>query len=649
MGRPYAEEMSALPHTYAWAQKYDTSAIRKAVLAASSMPLVAVGSGGSMTTAAWLAYLHHKAFRALAHTATPLQLESLLPVDRRVSVWLLSASGRNTDILRGLETAVLAEPSQLVVLCAAEESPLSDKAAAHPWTTRLGFASPAGRDGFLATNSLFASCVLLSRAVLEGARQEQLPDRLDTLLEAVLPDARSLEVIDARCVELWQRDTLLVLHGNAGQVAGIDIESRFTEAALGRVQLADFRNFAHGRHHWLAKRGSESAVLAIVDPGIAKLADETLRLLPADIPVARFELADDSVGSALAGVYLALRLAESAGRARGIDPGRPGVPEFGRRIYNLRPPKSRRSGPSDLSAEESIAIERKAGVPLHTLDSALDRWRDALAQALETLQGAEIRAVVLDHDGTLVTTEKRRSPPEASVVAALVRLLELGVPLGIATGRGGSVREDLQKVIPQTLWPRVLIGYRNGSELGVLDENEHPSDSETPCEELAPVEEKLRASPLAGTLKLKTRPGQITVVCDVPLPDGALWAAVMEALGRHAQAVHAVRSSHSVDILASGVSKQAVVEHLARQHGIDPGNILRIGDRGRWPGNDFDLLDHALGLSVDEVSRRPDACWNLAPAGERGINTTLRYLGALASASKRAPARLRLRLGKRRP
>src|SRR5476651_652935 len=57
--------------------------------------------------------------------------------------------------------------------------------------------------------------------------------------------------------------TIVVLHGPSTLPAAVDVESKFTEAALGSVQVADFRHFAHGRHHWIAKRGRESAVLAI--------------------------------------------------------------------------------------------------------------------------------------------------------------------------------------------------------------------------------------------------------------------------------------------------------------------------------------------------------------------------------------------------
>jgi hypothetical protein len=36
-----------------------------------------------------------------------------------------------------------------------------------------------------------------------------------------------------------------------------------------------------------------------------------------------------------------------------------------------------------------------------------------------------------------------------------------------------------------------------------------------------------------------------------------------------------------------------------------------VGDRGAWPGNDYEILRAPLGLSVDECSLDPDSCWPL--------------------------------------
>ena len=57
--------------------------------------------------------------------------------------------------------------------------------------------------------------------------------------------------------------------------------------------------------------------------------------------------------------------------------------------------------------------------------------------------------------------------------------------------------------------------------------------------------------------------------------------------------------------------------------------MLIVGDRGRWPGNDYELLREPYSLGVDEVSVDPSTCWNLASPGQRGPSVTLEYLKAL--------------------
>src|SRR5260370_29648479 len=50
---------------------------------------------------------------------------------------------------------------------------------------------------------------------------------------------------------LHGRQHFIVLHSPSLDAAAWDLESKFSEAALGSIQVADYRNFAHGRHHWI--------------------------------------------------------------------------------------------------------------------------------------------------------------------------------------------------------------------------------------------------------------------------------------------------------------------------------------------------------------------------------------------------------------
>ena len=68
---------------------------------------------------------------------------------------------------------------------------------------------------------------------------------------------------------------------------------------------------------------------------------------------------------------------------------------------------------------------------------------------------------------------------------------------------------------------------------------------------------------------------------------------------------------------------------VATRSGGTVNDILRIGDKGAWPGNDAEMLDHPLGLTVDEASPSRHHCWGLAPAGVKGLQATLYYLDRL--------------------
>jgi hypothetical protein len=97
----------------------------------------------------------------------------------------------------------------------------------------------------------------------------------------------------------------------------------------------------------------------------------------------------------------------------------------------------------------------------------------------------------------------------------------------------------------------------------------------------------------------------------------------------HLAGVRVLRSGHSVDILAPGVSKLAVVRWAAELAGCSTDEVLCVGDQGCWPGNDHELLGTPLSLSANVTSADPDRCWNLAPAGSSESQATLGYLSLL--------------------
>ena len=638
MARPYIGEMAKLSETFAWAEEADIRLLRQAVRTAGLSPLRIIGSGGSLTGAHALAGLHQRYTGHLATVATPLEAVEQ-PLNAAVAVWLLSAGGGNADILMAAKALIKHEPRQVGVLCGRETSPLADLCRRHPFVDLLLYPPPAGKDGFLATNSLFGFTALLTRAyTAEFGKDADWQDTVDRL-KPLLPDATAaLEAWEAATEPLWTRSTTLILHGPSTRIGAIDLESKFTEAALGNLQIADYRNFAHGRHHWLAKRSETSAVLAFITRADRVLADRTLDLIPADVPQAHIEFKGGPSAVALASLLAALRVAGWAGRTRGIDPGRPGVPEFGRKLYNLRLPRARRIvGSPRLTPREAAAITRKASAAPGILAASdeLGRWRDALADFLTRLWNARFAGIVLDYDGTMVDTRCRSEPADPEMVSQLARLAELGIHIGIATGRGKSVRYDLQKCMPRKLWPLFLIGYYNGAEVASLDDDSVPDGSKNVCADLQPIADALRRRlDLYECVRRADRPFQITLEATRTMPVSQLWDLARQVIHTtNTHGVTAVRSSHSVDIMAAGVTKLNVVRGL--REGIDDEPILAIGDRGRYPGNDHELLSEPFALGVDEINVNPATCWHVGEPGQRGPAVTLEYLSALEAQNGR--------------
>ena len=632
MARPYAGEMAKLAETFAWAEEVELRPLRQAVRVAGLSPLRVIGSGGSLTGAHALAGLHQRYTGHLAAVATPLEAVDE-PLDAAVATWLLSAGGGNADILAAAKALILREPRQIGVLCGREPSPLADLCRRHPFVDLLLYPTPAGKDGFLATNSLLGFTALLTRAyAAESGSDADWGEVVDHLKPLLRDTADAPEEWEAATEPLWTRSTTLVLHGPSSRIGAIDLESKFTEAAIGHLQIADYRNFAHGRHHWLAKRSETSAVLAFITGPDRALAERTLDLIPAGVPQARVVFDGGPSAVALASLLAALRITGWAGCTRGIDPGRPGVPEFGRKLYNLRLPRPRRiAGLPRLTPREAAAISRKAGAAPDRLAALgeLERWRDALADFLTRLRDARFAGIVLDYDGTVVDVRRRSEPADPKMVSELARLAEAGAHIGIATGRGKSVRCDLQKCLPPVLWPLVLVGYYNGAEVAPLGDDSVPDGSRNVCAELQPLANALRCHPdLSECARREDRPFQITLEAARVMPVGRLWdlaRQVMIKTGVHG--VTATCSSHSVDILAAGVSKLNVVRRLRETVGDEP--ILAIGDRGRWPGNDHELLSEPFALGVDEINADPATCWHLGGPGQRGPAVTLEYFSEL--------------------
>ncbi len=624
MGKPFSKELDNLQHTYDWALEQDICSAISLLKSTYHLPLLSVGSGGSLSAAEFHASLHRYFFRSISMALTPVELISAMPSNGKASVWTLSASGNNIDIRRAFQHASVVEPRAVSALVGRKNSKLKQLHEKYHFTNFFEYPLPAGKDGFLATNSLLAFCVLLYRIYSSAAEQDiALPSSIDKLLKATVKGCRSLSGLEKATDTILRQNTLHVVYSSKLKSTAIDIESKFIEAGLGSVHLADVRNFAHGRHHWFSKNPEDSGILFITTDIDAELAKKTSDLLPDGIAKYQIVIDDKSCQELIAGVILSLYLTLWRGSYFNIDPGKPGVPSYGSKIYRL----SAKSGFLSSIPKKQAAINRKT---LHgpIENSSLPEWEKGYKRFTSKLSKQAFLGLVLDYDGTVVDSRYRKYPPKKEICAELNRLLKEGMIIGFATGRGKSIREALQTkgAIAKKYWGQVIIGYYNGSEIAPLSDNNVPNAKGNSCAELERVTEQLDNNLLVKAINpdITLRLNQVTVESRKPVPETYLWESVQEQIGTD-QEINVVRSSHSIDILASHVTKVAVIERILGDTS-EKHQILTIGDRGRWPGNDSQLLHTQYSLSVDEVSHADDRCWNLCAAGVRGPQGTLEYL-----------------------
>lgn len=622
----YESELAKLSDTYATAIAADVSSLRDAIAECSEFSLIGCGSGGSFTAAMLLCNLHEAYTGRVSRPSTPLEIICNPTLASSSPVFLISAEGKNPDILEALDRARIHSARSVHVLTNRLDSPLMARASELPDVKEHHFVLQE-KDGFLATNSLLFNATLIAKAYgeldLVGSR---LPSTLDELRVGNRSISEWLEGARALVESIAGRGSVIVVFSPLLRAIAADLESKLSEAALCYVQLADLRSFAHGRHLWLAQCADECSVLAIVEPTTAALWHQMLEVFPPGIPVDTLSLDGSSPAHQLAGLVAQMYFVNAIGQALGKDPGRPSVPDFGRTIHyadisTLIPPP----GESKSALEQSKYEVLGARWPAKRDHGSMRR---AAASFAESIEQTRFRAIIFDYDGTLCSSQKRKRPPSTPILNHLVRLVNAGVVVGIVSGRGGSIQECLQDSLPPEVLPRIWLGLYNGG--WIADAATPARASGAPSEFLSQVTRIIvRLKSIGAPIEeyKTTYPLQVSVRFRDGVKTDDMWFVIADAMRQAGLDISGiVKSKHSVDVLAPGIRKSELIAHVIRVASCDPYQILTMGDQGAWPGNDSGLLEHRFSLSVDVPSRRLDRGWKLAPVEKRDVDATMWYL-----------------------
>lgn len=626
---PYEQELSKIGETVKAATSANIEKLKTAIAAASEASIIAVGSGGSFTVASLLCSLHEGFTGRVSRAVTPLELICNPTLASTSPIFIVSAEGKNPDILEALHRARQHSSRTVHVITNREHSPLMDQVKELNDVTPHVFELKE-KDGYLATNSLVFDATVIARTYGELDRQGVSIDyRVDQITFGELSLENWIRSSASFVGEAAKRGSLIIVFSPNLRPIAEDLESKLSEAALSFCQLADFRSFAHGRHLWLTERSQDSSLLVLTEPAVEKLWTDMSPQIPSEVPTFCMPLSGaqpkDLISGLIAGMHLVSEIANAAKR----NIAKPTISPLGRSLYyaklqSLIPPPFEDALRVEISKYEVLG----AHWPSSRNSGKIRRALEDTELALET---QKFRSIVFDYDGTLCSSNDNDRPPSPQIVERLIRLLEGGVVVGVASGRGGSMADHLTKVFDQSHWPKIRLGLYNGGWIGKL--GELPPENSRSSEFLIHAKRiitNLQSYGVPIAVIKATPPFQVSIRFEAGVNTESMWFVIVDAFKQAGlETSTIVRSKHSIDVLSRGVSKSHLVAQIVRDEQIDPYEVVTMGDLGAWPGNDASLLQHKFSLSVDLPSRRLDRGWKLAPRHRRDVDATLWYLERL--------------------
>jgi hypothetical protein len=613
MGKTFDIELKNLPSTYEYASYHSDQiilSISRFLESSIDTPLLIVGSGGSFSAAKAFEVIHCiSGVGNVAKAVTPLELSFYAKNLPFTSSVILSANGNNTDIINVYQLIRCNNSPYSLIICLNEKSKLK-KVSERYNTIFVGNRLPTGKDGYLAVNTLFATIVWLSRAYYK-----LLNDTLFLLPEFFSSfDVPQLHDISPFC----NCDSIIILYNGISAPIAVDIESKFSEAAFGNVLLTDYRNFAHGRHLWLDRRGDRTLIVALITPEDTSLAAKTLSFIPEKIPIIKLETKSYGTKGMLELLLCSFELTKQIGVLLGFDPGKPIVPEYGKKLYHVNYSSKTVNESRCNDALPNCAIIKKYGISNSTVSNLYINHYDIF---LNKIHSAIFNQLVFDFDATLIDKDSIQEV-ENEIFMFINKFLSYGISIAVATGRGKSIRDELQARIACKYWNDVRIGYYNGGDIASLGDNNAPNKNIDTFPLLEEFAHKLKCT--FKDIEYDLRPKQITVFIANTKQLG--YKNIVLELARKYNELKAFMSGHSIDIIPAETSKLNLIDRGKK--------TLCIGDSGQYGGNDYELLSHEYSLSANRTSMDLNSCWNLAPLGIVNSRATLFYLRCMEIVGK---------------
>lgn len=240
----------------------------------------------------------------------------------------------------------------------------------------------------------------------------------------------------------------------------------------------------------------------------------------------------------------------------------------------------------------------------------------------------DFKALVVDFDNT-IHNKRERMMVEADIKQFLNEMLRKGIIIGIATGNGEYITEDLREYFDSKYHSAILVGYYNCGIITSLDKDVKPlfGFEKVPLEFRLlkkyyydnNMDEFIIAEGFESNnpyeLNFFTEAGDIGVYNLNRLKEFITARTSLKILD----------SPHSFDVIPTWISKLDLCKYLSII-GISQDEILTMGDCGAQGESDYELLCRQNSLSVNSISNALYSCWKFTPTECINLDATWYYL-----------------------
>lgn len=612
----FEENLERLPVAFEHGLTVDASQGISAFNSLRHSSCTVVGSGASFSASVYLAKLLEEFFSIPSKAQTPYEYYS--GSNASAGVVLMSAAGKNQDILAALDRALLNQIDSLIIVTSKKESKLLDNARGFPklFTVITGSLGTDEKEGFFGVQSLVSALGAFISMVPELRAQVKIPPQ--AWCNNICRAAQEYLEENSRTVEkIAAAEHVVGLATGWGVPGLVDFESKFVEGGLGWIEIAEGKNFTHGRFVNSWRRKKETAVVILGTQDSQGFLDSFQNTYESIFPILPLLSTHHSALGGLELFIYIFHLFNLLGKLRNVNISCPEIPDQARTMFRGNALYANIALRDELTTEIDITLElkrtllRKQNISELEIERVVPR--PVVAAAVADLFSATFNGFVCDYDGTLVSLEARDALLEPELVFHLERLLRAGICLAVITGRGGSALERLQLSINPSLHHLVYCYLNNGSVLKQLNADEplmvHGLDN------IELIERKLRDSRILRSsikrLKVAKYRSQITAdLVDQNHADETVRL-INDVLADFHDKIQVKTSGHSIDIFPISISKgTACHDFKGRLDGVPVNRkFLIIGDSGQEDGNDFELLQQRFSLSVDRFHWIPTTCF----------------------------------------